>query len=469
MLGSVWFDEISRERDLWIERNQYYYNFIERLVKFNVPEEVKVLEVGCGTGNLIGNLRNRLRVGIDFSRKMIKVAKRKVKNVKFVNLDVERDEIPERFDWILAINLVGYLSDVYRAFERLKKNCSTETRVMVVYYNHLWEPVLRMGEHFGLRSRQPEQNWLGVDDLKNIFELLDYDIVRVGYHILLPFDIPLFSQFVNNFIASLPILKHFSLVQTLILRLKPTGRCDYSVSIIVPVRNEEGNVSKIIEMIPRFGNRQEVIFVEGHSKDESWREIEKIKEKYKKKNLGRLTIKAFKQFGEGKADAVRMGFDKASGEILIILDADLTVDPSELVKFYDAIASGKAEFVNGSRLVYPMEKDAMRFLNKVGNRAFSAFFTFIFGQRFKDTLCGTKAIMKKDYQRTKRILADWGRFDPFGDFDLIFGAVRLNLKILEMPVRYREREYGVSNISRIKHGWLLIKMAYLAFCKLVWI
>jgi glycosyltransferase involved in cell wall biosynthesis len=177
-------------------------------------------------------------------------------------------------------------------------------------------------------------------------------------------------------------------------------------------------------------------------------------------------IKVLAQDGKGKGDAVRKAFEHARGDVLMILDADLTMPPEALPKFYEALASGKGEFINGTRLVYPMENDAMRFLNWVANRVFSWLFTWLLNQRFTDTLCGTKVLAKGHYQQIARNRNYFGDFDPFGDFDLIFGAAKANLKIIEIPIKYASRKYGETQISRFRHGWLLLRMVVFAFRKL---
>jgi glycosyltransferase involved in cell wall biosynthesis len=234
------------------------------------------------------------------------------------------------------------------------------------------------------------------------------------------------------------------------------------VSVVVPARNEAGNVAAVIDRTPVLGAGTEIIFVEGGSTDGTWETIGKAIEDYR----GPLQLHACRQEGKGKGDAVRAGFAKATGDILMILDADLTVPPEELPVFYDVIARGLGDLVQGTRLVYPMDPGAMRFLNKLGNMAFSQLFTYLLQQPIKDTLCGTKVLWRRDYQRIAAGRSYFGDFDPFGDFDLIFGAARLNLKIVEVPVRYRERVYGETNISRWKHGWLLLKMSSVAARKL---
>jgi glycosyltransferase involved in cell wall biosynthesis len=230
---------------------------------------------------------------------------------------------------------------------------------------------------------------------------------------------------------------------------------------VIPCRNEKGNIEAAIQRLPNFGNHQEIIFVDGHSTDGTVEEIQRVIDTYRDR-----TIRFLAQDGQGKGDAVRKGFAAATGDILMILDADLTVPPEDLPKFYDAIVCGKGEFINGCRLVYPMEGQAMRFLNLLGNKFFSVAFSWLLNQPLKDTLCGTKVMFREDYLKLAANRHYFGDFDPFGDFDLILGASKLNLKILEVPIRYRDRTYGSTKISRFQHGWLLLKMTFFAFCKL---
>jgi glycosyltransferase involved in cell wall biosynthesis len=234
---------------------------------------------------------------------------------------------------------------------------------------------------------------------------------------------------------------------------------------VIPARNESGNIENAITRLPKLGKNTEIIFIEGDSTDDTWDKIQEIQKKYSSTH----DIKIGKQKGKGKADAVREGFRIATCDILMILDADLTMPPEDMPKFYEAMASGKGDFINGSRLVYPMESEAMRFLNLLGNRFFSLAFTWLLGQKFKDTLCGTKVIFRHDYHRLVKNQKYFGSFDPFGDFDLIFGAHKLNLKIVEIPIRYKERTYGSTNISRFKHGIILLRMCSFAARKIKFI
>ena len=357
-------------------------------------------------------------------------------------------------------NKIGDVKDVQVDLAKLAKKAKDGDRLMITYYNRLWEPVLKLASWLGWRKQVEEQNWLDNDDITNLLNLSGWEMISQQKRLLLPVKIPLISNFVNSVIATLPLVNNLCLMTWVVARKKETKHREYSVSIVVAARNEEENIKRIISAIPKFGKWQEIVFVEGHSKDATWEEIQK-----QNKKKSRIKVQAHKQKGIGKGDAVRLGFEKAKGEMLMILDADLTVDPKDLVKFYEVIASGMGEFVNGTRLVYPMKRQAMQSLNKLGNKVFGWLFTWILGQRFTDTLCGTKVILAKDYKKIKKGRRFFGNFDPFGDFDLIFGAVKQNLKVVEVPVRYRERQYGTTNISRFKHGWLLLKMTWFAFVK----
>ena len=361
---------------------------------------------------------------------------------------------------IVLKNTIGDLVDIQGTFTKLARKARPDDRLMVTYYNHLWEPILKLASWLGWRKRVGEQNWVSNQDLVNLLSLSGWETISHRTRLLLPIYIPFISKFINSTIAPLPLINSLCLMTWVVARPRQKARKEYSVSIIVAARNEEKNIPKIIPSIPKFGKWQEVVFIEGHSRDNTWAEIGKVVSQ-----KGRVEVQAYKQNGIGKGDAVRLGFEKAKGELVMILDADLTVDPKDLPKFYEVIASGLGEFVNGSRLVYPMEKQAMRTLNKVGNVIFGLLFSWILGQRFTDPLCGTKVLLASDYKKIKKGRRFFGDFDPFGDFDLIFGAVKQNLKVIEVPVRYRERRYGTTNISRFKHGWLLIKMTWFAFQK----
>ena len=457
------FDLLAEKRQYWRNRNRYYYDNQEKYFRFLVPEGLSILELGCGTGDLLDALRPKRGVGIDFSSEMVRIARERHPNLEFRTADMEKIEgWEETFDVLIMSDVVGHLMDIEETFRRLHVFCRPDTRIIISYYNFFWEPVLKMGEMLGLKMPQHYQNWLSSNDICNLLSLAHFQVVKLDFRLLVPKRIPWFSNFINRYFASLPGLRRLCLCQYIVARpIRQKEKREFSTTILVPCKNEKGNIEAAVKRIPPFGQHQEIIFVDGHSTDGTREEVNRIIKTYPEKD-----IKLMVQDGQGKGDAVRKGFSVAKGDILMILDADLTVPPEDLPKFYMALAEDHGEFINGCRLVYPMEKQAMRLLNYLGNKFFSIMFTWILNQKFKDTLCGTKAIFKEGYEKIRANRNYFGDFDPFGDFDLIFGAVKQNLKVVEVPIRYRERTYGKTNISRFRHGWLLMKMTIFAYKKI---
>ena len=461
------FDSIADEYTKYRKRFSYYGKDIIKYFNFFIQEESSVLEIGCGCGETISQLKGKEKVGIDFSEKMIQHAGQNFPNIQFLMMDAEQLQLDRKFDVIIFNNVIGYLDNIQDVFYSIKKNCHENTRIFVSYYNYWWEPILSFGELLGFKKKSPQQNWLNEQDISNLLYLSGFETYRTNRRLLLPFNIPIISWFINKYIAKLPFFKSLCLNEFLFARPSLNYKEEevndkFSVTICIPARNESGNIEAAIQRIPNFGKHQEIIFVEGNSSDNTWETIQQIQQKYKDTH----DIKIAQQEGKGKGDAVRKGYAMATCDILMILDADLTMPPEELPKFYYAIATGKAEFINGSRLVYPMDKNAMRFLNTLGNKFFSKMFSWLLEQPIKDSLCGTKVMFRLDYLRLIANRKFFGDFDPFGDFDLLFGAYKLNLKIIDLPIRYRERTYGDTNISRFTNGFMLLRMCWFAMGKI---
>jgi ubiquinone/menaquinone biosynthesis C-methylase UbiE len=466
-----YFEAIAQRRPVWKKRNRFYHRSLERYFSFVIPGGARVLELGCGTGDLLAAVKPAYGAGIDFSGKMLSIARERYPHLHFIKADIEdlspSDNISlpgQKFDYIILSDLLHVLPDVQTALHQLHHFCHSSTRVIISNYNFLWEPVLRFGELIRLKQKSPHSNWLSHSDITNLLEIEDYSVISNYRKVLLPKYIPVLHYIFNRILVNLPFFNNFGLVNFIIARPAAKETRDYKVSVIIPARNEKGNIENAITRTPVFGKSQEFIFVEGHSTDGTWDEMMRIKARYPEKN-----IVLHKQAGKGKGNAVREGFEAATGEMLMILDADLTTPPEDLPKFYDALANGKGELINGCRLVYPMEKQAMRFLNLMANKFFGWFFSYLLGQRIKDTLCGTKVLLKADYEKIRSNRSYFGEFDPFGDFDLLFGASKLNLKITEIIVRYKERTYGTTQINRFRHGWLLLKMSMFAAGKIKFI
>jgi ubiquinone/menaquinone biosynthesis C-methylase UbiE len=438
----------------------YYHRRLTEVYKLLIPPHQSVIEIGCGRGDLLAALDPSRGLGIDFSEEMIRAAQLRHPHLQFLQLDAHALDLNEKFDVIILSDLLNDVWDVQTVFREVSRLTKPSTRIIINSYSRLWEPFLKLAQLAGVADPTLYQNWLTMEDVENLLRLADCEPIKVWQEVLWPLPTFMVNPLCNRFLVKTWPLKHFGLTNFMVARPQPRTTPSVtlpSVSVIVPARNEAGNIPQIFERTPRMGAWTELIFVEGHSSDSTYEAIETQIAAHPE-----WSCQLLRQTGRGKGDAVRLGFERAKGDILMILDADMTMPPEDLPRFFDALCAGKGEFINGVRLVYPMEREAMRFLNLVANKFFSLSFSWLLGQSIKDTLCGTKVLWQRDYQQIAANRAYFGNFDPFGDFDLIFGAVKLNLKIADLPIRYRERVYGTTNIQRWRHGWLLIKMVVFA-------
>ena len=445
-----------------------YQRYLQKKYRFLVPAGLRVLEIGCAEGSLLAALSPRPGVGVDFSAAMIAVARANHPSLHFFAADAQRlsvADLPQEFrgpfDVVILSDVVNDVWDVAELLRNVKCFCSADTRIICNFHSHLWEHPFQVLQKWGLVTPRLPQNWLTRDDMAGILSLNGFEVVHASDEFLWPFATPFIEPLLNRWAAKLWPFSIFCLTHFIVARLPMPAEAPLTVSVVIPARNEAGNIEAALQRTPDMGAETEIIFVEGGSTDDTWDNIVRMADKYRHRN-----IKTLRQPGRGKGDAVRCGFAAAEGDVLMILDADLTMPPESLPQFYEALASGKAEFANGVRLVYPQEKEAMRFCNLVANKFFSSAFSWLLGRSVKDTLCGTKALSRKHYRQLIAGRRYFGDFDPFGDFDLLFGAAKLNLQVKDIPIRYRERTYGDTNISRWRHGWLLLKMVCFAADKI---
>jgi ubiquinone/menaquinone biosynthesis C-methylase UbiE len=457
------WDTVATKLANWQGQGKAYHRRLTEVYQLMIPKGMRVLELGCGQGDLLAALSPSRGVGIDFSATMVKNASARHPGLEFHLGDAHDCDLGETFDFIILSDLVNDLWDVQTVFHNVHRHCTPDTRIIINAYSRLWQGPLRMAQRLGLAIPLMEQNWLTVHDITDLLYLEDLEVVKHVEEVLLPLPLWPISQICNSFLVKLSPFRTLALTNVIVARPSPKRKDTPppTVTVVIPARNESGNIRGLLEQTPEMGGGTEIIFVEGNSSDDTWEMIEKLLPEYSHRNC-----KLLKQPGKGKGDAVRTGFAAATGDILMILDADMTVPPHDLPRFYEALVSGKGEFINGVRLVYPMEDKAMRFLNLLGNKFFSLAFSWLLGQQIKDTLCGTKVLYRKDYEQLVANRAYFGEFDPFGDFDLIFGAARMNMKIVDVPVRYRERIYGDTNIQRFRHGLLLLRMVLFAARKI---
>lgn len=455
------YERLVPVRDKWTHRNRYYYRELLRIIKSYIDPETGILQIGCGNGYILSHLPARERTGIDLSPGMIESARCHHPGIEFRVADAESlPDFGERFETILMANVVGDIVDVQDAFDSARKCCHPDSRIIVIYYNYLWEPLVKLATACKLKINEPIQNWLSSADIENLLFLAGYETVKKDNFLLLPFNIPGVSFFVNRLLGRLPLINKLCFLNLLVARpLSPPGlEKNYTCSVIVPCKDEIGNIDNLLQRVPEMGGGTEIIFVDDKSTDGTGEEVTRLLKRYPEKKV--ILVDGP---GHGKFEAVKAGFDRATGDIMMILDADATVMPEELPKFFRALVRGDGEFINGCRLVYDMDKQAMRLLNIIGNKLFSLVFSYLLSRRIKDTLCGTKAFSRKNYLKMRKYFGYFGDYDRWGDFNLLFSACKLNLKITEIPVHYTERIEGETKMKRrFSHGWLMLRMCWVA-------
>jgi len=455
MITSAVFDEIAR-----------YYTFC-------IPPKSRVLELGCGAGDLLACVKPAVGAGLDSDSDKIRQAVNnhgKDSGLRFLAADIECFDYRRLgpFEYIILSDILTLVHDVQELLVRLQPICSPDTRLVISCRSNLWRPAMALADRSNRRRRPSFINWLSTHDICNLLYLSGFEVVTLTGRTLMPVKIPAVTPALNRVLAKLPVicqlcLNWFIVARPVFENARTKSATETAVSIVVPTKNERGNIETIFKRTPCMGRWTELIFVDGRSTDGTSREINRCIGVYASRWK---RVKMLQQSAKGKGQAVRQGFAECRGDILMILDSDLTMPPEELPKYYHALTSRRGDLINGCRLVYPMQDQAMRFLNMVANHLFAHLFSWLIGQEVKDTLCGTKVLRRRDYEKIAANRHYFGNFDPFGDFDLLFGASKLNCKIVDLPVRYGKRTYGEIKIHRWQHGWQLMRMLAVAFVKL---
>ncbi len=458
------YQEQLPTRERAVNRARYYYFNLKRLLKFIVEPGRRVLQIHCDIGHLLDAVAPARGLGIHPSAGHLEIARKNYPDLEFRQMDAHDFACDEKFDYVMLCNAIGDIVDVEATLLRCQKVMAPESRLVLVWTNYLWQPVFKLAERIGLKSRQPTLNWFSPSDVENLLSLTGFEPVKENQALLLPVYVPFVSWFLNSVLARIPPFHRLCYVKSLVARPVKTPRtlAQPRVSVIVPCKNEVDNIQAAVERIPALGSHTEIVFCDDKSTDGTAEKVREMQRLHPEKD-----IKLVEGPGVCKSLNVWAGFDAAQGDVLMILDADLTTLPEELPYFYAAIAEGRGEFINGSRMVYPMAEDAMKPLNVLGNKLFSLAFSYLLGQRIKDTLCGTKVLWKKDYERMKALRGTWGVMDRWGDYELIFGAAKLNLKIVDLPVHYVERIHGETKMTkRFKNAAVMARMCLAALVRL---
>ncbi|MFQ5899714.1 MAG: glycosyltransferase [Candidatus Methylomirabilia bacterium] len=445
-----YFERIAPVWDYWRTRNSFYHGRMRSLIRGMVPPGAKVLELGSGTGDLLAALKPSYGVGLNVAQRLTDAARDKFPTLDFYTVGVDQVRSPENFcpDYVVLNNMLDYVYDVWDLLESLRSLMSDHTLLIVTTNNPLWAPILRIGSRIGQRSPDSPRNFITNRDIRSVLELQGFDAVEEGLALPVPRRVPVIGAALNAVLPELPVFRYSSSIQYIAARLR-ASRAPLSCSVVIPCHNEEENIVDCVQGVPPLGTWTEIVVVDDGSTDGTRRRVQEIM-----RADGRVRLIASDR-NQGKADAVRAGFQAARGEAVMILDADMAVMPEDLQKFLKPLQNGTADFVNGTRLVYPMEGRAMKMANFLGNKAFCFLLSWIVRQRVSDTLCGTKAMLRRDYVRMpQRVKERWG------DFDLLFGAARLKLRILEIPVHYRERRAGKSKMRVVRDGLLFLRACW---------
>jgi hypothetical protein len=442
-----YFERIAPVWDYWHARNRYYHRTIRRLVEGMVPPGSQVLELGAGTGDGLAALRPARGIGLNPAEGLTSRAREKHPELEFHTVEVDDVRTSAGFqpDYVIMTNLLDYVYDVWDLLESLKASVSESTLLVITTSNPVWAPIIRLASRLGLRVPESPRNFITNRDIRSVLELQGYSVVEEGMALPVPMRIPLLGTLLNVIVPELPIVRYFSSIQYLVAR-PSTPRPPLSCSVIVPCHNEEGNIEQCARRVPDMGTWTEVVFVDDGSTDGTREQVRRVMQ-----DDPRVRLITFDK-NRGKANAVRAGFEAARGDVLVILDADMAVMPEELPKFLKPLQEGRADFINGTRLVYAMEGRAMKVSNFFGNKGFCYLVSWVLRQRVSDTLCGTKVMFKKDFMRMPI-----GGKERWGDFDLLFGASRLKLRILEIPVHYQERRAGASKMRAMFEVWFFLR------------
>ena len=451
------FDEIASNYDYWKEKNSYYYDTIKTFVSRIIPPESSVLEVGCGTGEILDIVQPVRGVGIDISAKMVELAKQKFPQHTFIHSPIEDLQIDEKFDFIILVDVADHVYDIMDVFGVLYRFCKPTTRIILTTINPWWDPILMFMEKIGAKMPEGPHNFVEKGNLAKILELMDFSVSYSGYMLLFPKKIPFLSFLVNALGTRTWGLKKLSSMQYMLIQPSVKNETDLGMgcSVVIPCHNEQDNIEDAVRRIPKMGRETEIIVVNDGSTDHTAQKVKELQGEIK--NLKLIDYSP----NRGKGYAVKKGFEDASQEILMILDADISTLPEELPRFFHPLNKGMCQFVNGTRMVYPMENQSMRILNLFGNKIFGFIMSFITQQNLTDTLCGTKALYKSDFKRIQ-----WG-LDKWGDFDLLFSAAKRGSRIMEVPVHYMSRKSGESKMKSFRHGLHLLRACFLGFKELV--
>ncbi len=263
-----------------------------------------MLELGCGDGNLLGSLKPGRGLGIDLSPEMIAMARERNPGIQFEVTSAEDFSTDEKFDFVILSDILNEVWDVQELLENVRERLDPGGRLLITVYSRLWELPLRMAEKAGLSKPGLGENWLTIPDIRNLLYLSGFETIRSSHEILFPIGIPGLRSFFNKFLVRFWPFNHMAMTNFLVARVVDNAHSHQTsplVSVIVPARNEAGNIENILKRMPQMGGGTEVVFVEGNSSDDTWQVIlDRVKA------CPQYRCQTLQQTGKGKGDAVRL-------------------------------------------------------------------------------------------------------------------------------------------------------------------
>lgn len=420
---------IARNLDFWKEKNWYYHNQLKQIFKDVIKENSKVLQIGYGLGDILAALYPKKGVSFDDDKDILAISRRRYPIFKFTDFNFNKNKVNDKFDYVIYPNSLEHFDDIQTVFENVYPALSRSSKVVVASVNPRWEQIFYILEKLKLKRPESSRNWLRIENIKNLLEVSGYKVIDSGFRIILPVSIPLISGIINKVIRNIKILSRFCVEQFVVAQKETFSiNNNLSCSVVIPTYNQAELLEYCIESIPNVGKKMQIVVVDDASSDRT----EQVMKSLSKKHHNIKYIRNERPQGEEKS--LKIGIESVDLDIILTYDAKMSIPSSELVRFYNVLASKRADFVSGMRFIYPLEGQRLRQLTIIGNIIFSYLYSLFLNQRVFDPLCSIKGFYKKNYSKIK--ISNNNTL-----LDLLIKAAENKAKILEIPVHYSLESY----------------------------
>tara|TARA_B110000977_G_scaffold125183_1_gene160299 strand:+ start:1495 stop:2904 length:1410 start_codon:yes stop_codon:yes gene_type:complete len=446
----------KESRENFLKKKNFLFDEISKALNYLINDSNYVKFFCCGNSSIVNKVNSKNIYINEINNTFINsLTKSEIKKEDEINKNLNFDHI--------VIADIEHQKFITKNLIDLNEKIDNECRVIVLSKSIFWSTLINFYKK--IKNIGPDKNnFLPYSNLRKIFLNTNFEIVKNEKIIFFPFQFSLLTKFINQ-IFRFPVLNFFCMINLTVL--KKVQKKNYQaegkkISFIIPCKNEGGNIKFFYEKIINSTINAEFLFGNDNSSDNTLDEIKKLQQAIPNKE-----IKIYDGPGVCKSENVYKGINLASGEIILIYDADLTVSFDDLVNSINLLLKTDADFINCTRMIMPQQKNAMKFLNFYGNLFFAFLFSILFKQKITDTLCGTKIFFKKDWEQIKKYNNTWGAKDLWGDFDLLLGAYKNNLKIVENPISYTDRKEDETKMTGIiKNSIRMLIITFVAYYKL---